>query len=118
MTVEVTPTTGTNGHAAAPGASAMSRAARLRATGLHTVMLPSGVEIVARRVGVMALVQRGLLPDSLTPIVQQMINASQRGGQPTSPEQVAAVVAEIGTLDQVKMTAELWDTTILAIGVD
>lgn len=95
-----------------------SRAARFRAQSQHTLELPSGNEVVVKRIGLVNLIQRGVLPDTLTPIVNRMIEETQRSVSPgpTSPTQ--EVLNNLPIMEQLKVTTDLWDTTLLAMGID
>ena len=94
-----------------------SRASRFRTSSQHTLELPSGNEVIARRVGLLALVQRGVLPDTLTPLVSQMISRSSRNNG-VAPTAAADLLADVPPLEQARLTGQLWDTTLQAISID
>jgi hypothetical protein len=69
-----------------------------------------------RRVGLLALVQRGLLPDALTPLVSRLIDQTSRtNGIARAP---GDLLADVAVIEQARLTADLWDSTLIAIGVD
>lgn len=97
----------------------MSRAARMNSRRGTVLTLPnSGDEILVRRAGIPYLLEFGMLPDTLTPIVNSMISDAEGRNAEEIAAKVQTAVDAKPALERVAMIAQLYNFTLKACGID
>lgn len=97
----------------------MSRAARMNSRRGTALTLPnSGEEILVRRAGIPYLLEYGMLPDALTPIVNSMIGDAEGRDAKQIADQVQSAVDAKPVLERVAMIGQLYNFTLKACGID
>lgn len=91
---------------------AQSRAAAFRNRNRIPLTLPSGIEIMARKVTLVDLFTAKQLPDSVSAVVAQMIaESSARAGKPAQSDQAGARIQAALTSDTANMLGTI-DATV------
>jgi hypothetical protein len=96
-----------------------SRAQRINAKRGVEVTLPDlGEPVLLRRAGLAYLMQNGSLPDSLTPMVNEMISATEGRMEADSGEIANRVLMTLDNVSRVKFVVTMYNATLMACGVD